>query len=104
MKITGHNILKSLEFAQASDINERLQRNKNQKEVDNVSSGDNVNLSPGAVEFRKIKNAVNAVPEIREDKLKTISDQLLSGGYKVSAEHIASKLISENIINTLLED
>ncbi len=104
MNITGPNILKSLEFGQASDINERLQRNKNQKEVGNVSSGDNVNLSPGAVEFRKIKNAINNVPEIREDELKKISDQLRSGEYKVSPEHIASKLISENIIDSLLGD
>lgn len=102
--ITDNNILQSTQAGQSSKITALLNKSKDSKEVKNGVAGNDVNLSTRAVEFNKIKNAVNAVPEIREDKLKTISDQLLSGGYKVSSEHIASKLISENIINTLLED
>ncbi|MCC7202955.1 MAG: flagellar biosynthesis anti-sigma factor FlgM [Nitrospirae bacterium] len=60
-----------------------------------ISTGSNVQISQRAKEFSHIRNILNRLPEIREDKVNFISNQMLMGAYNVSAEDIASRLISE---------
>ena len=100
--ITDNNILQSTQAGQSSKITAVLNKSKDSKEVKNAAAGNDVNLSTRAVEFNKIKNAINDVPDIREDILSAIGDQLRYGKYEVSPELIASKLLNEYIIDELL--
>jgi anti-sigma28 factor (negative regulator of flagellin synthesis) len=61
-------------------------------------------LSNNAIEFSRIRNLVNGVSEIREDRVGAILNEVRGGDYKVSSEQIASKLLREHIMDALLGD
>ena len=65
-------------------------------------TGDQVVLSSEAKQMQEIKNAFNAIPDIREAKVAEIKAQIEDGTYTIDGEKIASKMIKEFILNELL--
>ena len=102
--ITETNILNSIEAGKSSVIREPLSRTKDGKEINKSLASNDVHISRRALIFSKIRDIINRLPEVREDKIKSIGNDLLLGEYKVSSEHVASKLLSEHIIDTLSEE
>ena len=104
MKITGYNILKNME-GRLSGVDEPQAQSRPDRVA--IASGyinDSVQLSNNAIEFSRIKNLVNVVSETREDMVGAILNEIRGGDYKVSSEQIASKLLSEHIMDALLGD
>ena len=73
------------------------------KTVSNVKKKENANLSPdkieissAAKEYQIAMQAFKNLPDVREDKVKEIKEQLKDGTYKPSSEDIAKKLL-ENL-------
>ena len=45
--------------------------------------------------MEKIKNLINAEPEVRSDKVAELKDKIKSGEYKVDSEKLAKKMIED---------
>ena len=70
------------------------------KTVDNVKKKDKVSLSPdkieisdAAKEYQVAMQAFKELPEVREDRVSEIKEQIKDGTYKPSSEDIAKKLL-----------
>ena len=57
-----------------------------------------VAISPKAMQLNKASVAIKSVPEVREDKIARIKEQIENGTYEID-----NKKIAENIINDILE-
>lgn len=105
MKISAmnaeNNVLNSIDPGKSSVIKETLSRHINDKEITGSLTSNDVHISDNALLYSRIREVINRLPEFREDKIKTIENELMSGGYKVSSADIASKLLSEHITGTL---
>lgn len=65
------------------------------------SSSDVFEISQAGRDLQTAKQAVKDAPDIREDKVNRIREQLASGTYSVSAEEFAEK-VTESYFNTLI--
>ena len=63
-----------------------------------INSEEKVAISPKANELKKASDAIKSVPEIREEKIMRIKEQIENGTYKID-----KKKIAENIIADILE-
>lgn len=55
---------------------------------------DDLNVSSEARDFQAAFKAVSSLPEIREDKVNEIKEQIKNGTYNVEAEAVAEKMFS----------
>lgn len=62
-------------------------------EVAPAAKKDEVILSTQAQEFGQIYQAIKAMPEVREDKVKELSDKIAQGNYSVDAKEVAEKML-----------
>ncbi len=68
------------------------------------STGDRVSVSPQARLFTEAYTAATNAPEIRQNKIAALKEQVASGTYQVDSRQIAEKLLqSELAINEKLE-
>lgn len=66
---------------------------KNTTKTNNVAAKDKVEISQTGREYQIAKQAVNAVDDVRLDKVNDIKKQMNSGTYNVSAEEVADRLM-----------
>jgi len=66
------------------------------------SNEDRVLLSPMAKEIQMAKNQLQAIPDVRVEKVTEIKNQIAQGSYPVSSERIAHRLMGESLLNELL--
>lgn len=57
--------------------------------------GDRVSLSPEAQELLSAQKALDAIPDIRADKVEEIKARIADGTYRIDSEQIAAKMIRE---------
>jgi len=57
---------------------------------------DTVELSDKAREIQDAKKAINAISDVRDEKVAEIKNQVENGTYKVNAEGIASGMVEES--------
>lgn len=73
--------------------------NKNTKNNTKVNTNkvknDSFEVSDKAREFQNVLKAVNASPDVREDKINDIMNKIKNGTYNVSSEDLANKLLSK---------
>jgi negative regulator of flagellin synthesis FlgM len=62
-------------------------------EVAPASKKDEVILSTQAQEFGQIYQAIKAMPEVREDKVRELSERIAQGNYSVDAKEVAEKML-----------
>lgn len=62
---------------------------------------DQVILSTQAQEFGHIYNALKAMPEAREDKVKEISERIAQGDYSVEAKEVAEKMLGRMLADRM---
>ena len=75
---------------------------KTAKAQENTSvSGDNVQLSARALECNRIKEILEQVPDVRQEKVEQLNRQVADGSYKPDTEKTAEKLIKESLIDLL---
>lgn len=99
--ITEKHVLNGAEAGKPSVIKERLSRPKDDTEINRPLASNDVHISDRALVFSMIRDVINRLPEVREDQIKSIGHEFLIGEYKVSSEQIASKLLSEHIMDSL---
>lgn len=102
--ITENNVINGIDAGKSHVIRETLSRTKDGKEINKSLASNDVHISDRALIFSKIRDVINRLPEVREDKIKFIGNDLLRGEYKESSEHVASKLLSEHIIEDMTEE
>lgn len=74
----------------------QLYRNNNTKKVfkaDSPVGADKLEISQIGKDYQVAKNAVAAAPDVREDKVNAIRQQIASGTYNVQMEEVADKLL-----------
>ena len=64
-----------------------------------VQPEEKVDLSTKAKDIQQAKNALNSLPDIREEKVQEIKAQVEKGTYNVNAEKIADKMVKESIVD-----
>ncbi|MCC6544070.1 MAG: flagellar biosynthesis anti-sigma factor FlgM [Nitrospirae bacterium] len=103
-KITENNILNGIEAGRSSVIRETLSRTKKSEGINKSLTSNDVNISDRALIFSKIRDVINRLPEVRDDKIKSIGNDLQLGKYKVNPENVASKLLGELMYKGMTEE
>ena len=70
----------------------------NQKTADRsgtLSSSGEPPVKTSTFVMEKIKNLINAEPEVRSDKVAELKDKIKSGEYKVDSDKLAKKMIED---------
>lgn len=62
--------------------------------VSKVSKRDGYEISSFGKAYQAARQAMNSVPDIREDKVAQIKEKIDNGTYEVSGEEFAEKIIS----------
>ena len=57
--------------------------------------GDRVSLSPQARELLNAQKALDAIPDVRTDKVEETKARIADGTYRIDSEQIAAKMIRE---------
>ena len=73
----------------------KIVKNVKPSQPGSLQQKDEVVLSSRAQEFSHIYQAVKAMPEVRDDKVKGLSEQIASGKYQVDAKDIAAKMLEQ---------
>ena len=90
--------------AYTSQKTSRLQNNENASDNKSASEAceDRVLLSPMAKDIQMAKSQLQAIPDVRAEKVIEIQNQISRGTYPVSSEKIAHRLMGESLLNELL--
>ncbi len=62
---------------------------------------DTVVLSDAAKRIQEAKKLLDAIPDIREDKVAQLKEQIDNGTYEIDAEKIADKMLKDSLLNDL---
>lgn len=65
------------------------------------AKADTVVLSDTAKAVQEAKTQLDSVPDVREDKVAELREQIENGTYEVDSEKLAEKMITDSIINEL---
>ena len=65
------------------------------KNTEKAQSRDEVNLSNQAKDFVSIKKMIDHTDSVREAKIQEIKEKMENGTYDVTAEQVASKILSK---------
>lgn len=90
MAIEGINALNGLK--QAERLESEKKAAKKNEQVDS-STKDSVDISNGGI--AKLAAKLESVPDVREDKIKEIQEQIANGTYKVPSEQLAALILDE---------
>jgi negative regulator of flagellin synthesis FlgM len=60
-----------------------------------------VNLSTTAKDVQNLKNAISKLPDVREEKVQALRDQIEKGTYRVDADKVAEKMVGESLLDVL---
>jgi len=103
MRITDKNALVELTSYLRGTENavQRQDVNVNVKEASKAAS-DRVDISNRSKEIQKAREAVEAVPEVRENKVNEIRKSVEEGTYNIKGEAIAKGIIKRSLIDTVL--
>jgi len=84
-------------------VNQVHEKNKvdaaNSKPDKAAAKTDTVVISDAAKRIQEIRNQLDAVPDVREEKVAQLKNQIENGTYEINADNIAEKMIREGLIN-----
>ena len=84
-------------------VNQVHDKNKvdpsNNKTDKAAAKTDTVVISDAAKRIQEIRNQLDEIPDVREDKVAQLRNQIENGTYKINADKIAEKIIQEGLIN-----
>ena len=102
MKIDSERSPVNLEaYIKSSQESEGVSQSLRQ-EKQGASPAESVKLSHTAKEIQKIREIVEATPEIRTDKVGQLKREIETGTYSVNAEKVAEKMLRESLIDTFI--
>lgn len=60
---------------------------------------DTVVISDAAKRIQEIRNQLDQIPDVREEKVAQLKNQIENGTYQINADKTAEKIIKEGLIN-----
>lgn len=69
--------------------------------ANNLVPEEKVNLSTTAKDVQTLKNAISSLPDVREEKVQALKDQIEKGTYRVDADKVAEKMVGESLLDVL---
>ena len=78
---------------------DKVQNESNPKVDGSAAPEEKVNLSTKARDIQQLKDAVSQLPDVREDKIRELTDQVDRGAYDVNGQKIAEKMVSESLLD-----
>lgn len=72
---------------------ERINREKGPEQKGQIK--DRVQLSERAKKVEQLRKAIDAVPEVRQEKVQALKRAIQEGTYQIDAEKIAKKMLEE---------
>ena len=102
MKIDSDRSLVNLEaYIKSSQESDGVSQSL-RKEQGGASPTESVKLSQAAKEIQKIREIVEATPEIRTDKVGQLKREIEAGSYSVDADKVAERMLRESLIDTFI--
>jgi len=102
MKIGSDQSVVNLEaYVQNAQNSEGVKQPLTQGQDKSVQT-ENVKLSATAKELQQARKAMEATPEIREDKVGQLKGEIEAGRYSVEGDKVASKMLRESLIDTFI--
>jgi len=91
----------NVQLVQQYQKNDNYAANNSDKRAVNAAANpeEKVDLSTQAKDIQQAKNALSKVPDVREEKVREIKNQVENGTYNVSGEEIAGKMVGESIVD-----
>jgi negative regulator of flagellin synthesis FlgM len=74
--------------------------NKTEKSTANA---DTVVISDAAKRIQEARRQLDEIPDVREDKVTELRNQIQNGTYEINADKIAGKMIKESLLNDALK-
>ena len=68
-----------------------------------VNNSDTVVISDAANRVQEARSQLNDIPDVREEKVSELRNQIQNGTYQIDADKIAGKMIREGLLNDALE-
>jgi len=68
---------------------------------DSVVQEEKVSLSSAARDIQRAEEAVKELPEVREEKVLELRDQIEAGKYDANGEKIAGKMLGESLLDIM---
>jgi negative regulator of flagellin synthesis FlgM len=66
-----------------------------------LPSGDSVELSTEAKIMQEAIKVLETLPDVREEKVEQIKQQIADGTYEIDSKKISEKMIKESVVNNL---
>jgi len=66
-----------------------------------LPSGDSVELSTEAKIMQEAVKVLETLPDVREEKVEQIKQQIADGTYEIDSKKISEKMIKESVVNNL---
>lgn len=102
MKINNHDPIKDLS-AYIQDIKEaQKDRVKDKTALKEAGNVDKVQISSKAKVVQKLRKEIDLLPDVRTKKVEEAKMAVESGTYNVRGEKVASKIIGESVIDSIL--
>ena len=58
-----------------------------------------MNLTTTAIDIKQLRDAINRLPDIREDKVRELKDKIERGIYDIDGQKIAEKMVGESLLD-----
>jgi negative regulator of flagellin synthesis FlgM len=85
---------------QVKDNNDRAHA-ATEKSEKQPAKTDTVVLSDAAKRIQEAKKQLDAIPDVRQDKVAQLREQIENGTYEIDAEKIAGKMLKDSLLNDL---
>lgn len=103
MKVTGNPPFDTLEvYLRATATRSRVNPSLTPGTGTQGKPEDKVELSPRGREIQEAMQILKSVPDVREEKVALLKQQIEAGTYEVEGEKIAEKMLEESLLNELL--
>ena len=100
MEITEKNPIQITPYVSQVQQNTQAAETEGEKGQANIGE-DSVELSQSARDLQKAQKALPDLPDIREDKVAVLKQQIENGTYDIRADKIAAKLLKESLSNDI---
>jgi negative regulator of flagellin synthesis FlgM len=86
-------------------VNQVQDKEKNDEKAEEAAKqqqkADTVELSDTAQKIQEAKKQLESIPDVREEKVARLKEQIENGTYEIDAEKIADKMLKDSLLNDL---
>lgn len=66
-----------------------------------AAATEKVDLSAKAKEYQRIRQVLDQVPDVRQEKVQELKERIESGNYAVDSGKVAAKMVGESLIDLI---